>query len=311
MQTFLFNPSLQEWLTNVKRKTVSHKTFQGLTSVAKRYIYPRFDGWALSEITPVAIRIFIGGITQKGPAQLCRQVLNEFFNHCVNKSLLKEHPAATIVFADRNVSAQKFLDDAGQTRLLNAVSKNFFWNPLCLLILQTGIKLNELLALTWKDIDFEKTVVSVDKYVSTESNHQKQRYIEKYHTPLAIRKLKVSDEIIEALKKFRLSREVLQLRVRNRISFVAGEDLIFSNKHGQPFYYSGMVHVFRKYLNRKGLSDMTVTFSTLRNTFMNTILMEAREPCFDENRFDNAEECNKYTVETPKRKAKRKYEFEM
>lgn len=317
-EALTLKPLLQEWLMNVKKKEVAHKTFQNLMCVARQSIYPRFGDYELSKITQNMIKDFVDGIGPLYRIALCKQVFNEFFNYCVKTKLIKEHPASSIVFAVAAKGREsKALDTEEQARLLNAVSKNYFWHPFCLLIMSAGIRLNELLALNWKDVNFEKKLISIDKYVKPKirrSNKATPAFkVEKHHTPTAVRTIEVSDDIIKALKKFKLSREVRQLQVRSQYSFTGDNDLIFSNKYGKLFNYSSMIHIFHKYLKRQGYEDKSITFSLLRQTFFSEKRKSYQQsPLTEITRKlpDGDYAFEKNADDTPKRKAKQ-HNYEM
>jgi|GEM_PF-3515443 len=268
-QPITLQSALQEWFDNVKKAKVSHNTFTMLRRAAKN-IYNYLGKNMLSEITPAMLQNFIDSIEAKAIAHKSRQILKEFFGYCVKQKNIKKNPASKlttpyIYHREKRVSGNR-LNTEEYARLMSVVSKHIFWNPFCLL-LQSKVRFSEIIALTWKDVDFDKNRVDVNKYVTLFGSAQGEPYHTRKYRPIIAKTVTVSDDIIEAIKKYRLYRELEQMRVANHYSLCGADDLIFGNKHGTLLNYSGVSHVFRKFLDRRGLSDMAVNFSTIRNTF--------------------------------------------
>lgn len=66
----------------------------------------------------------------------------------------------------------------------------------------TGMRKGEVLALTWKDIDFNKKMLSIDKTVTRDIDGNK--VIEPPKTKESIRDISVDDETLKILKKWRM-----------------------------------------------------------------------------------------------------------
>jgi len=272
----LLKSALEKWFLDAKKNKVAYRTFNLLTRTAKRYIYPQLGDYRLCDITQSLVQDFIDGIEAKTMAHKSKQVLNEFFDYCWKCNFVGKNPVKEIISPYKYPGKKKenlaILSAEKEGLLLKAASKHFFWHPFCFLILRAGVRPNELLALTWKDIDFDRSMVSLDKYVTRNNmvvhpgdTAQKAFHIRKHK--FAARPIRISDDVIESLKKYKLFREVEQQRVRDLYSLTADNDLVFGNKYGGLINYSGAGHIFRKYLNRNGLAGVNVTFSMLRNTF--------------------------------------------
>lgn len=87
------------------------------------------------------------------------------------------------------------------TFCINNKNKNYIGIVICLL---TGIRLGELLALTWNDIDFENKILKINKTVFTTKieNHYKQ-IIDTPKTKKSVREIPLSNNLIEVLKNIK------------------------------------------------------------------------------------------------------------
>jgi len=141
--------------------------------------------------------------------------------------------------------------------LLETICCHRFWKPVCLTIMNTGIRISELLALKWSDIDLDNKIIKVSKYVFPLGNQ-----VVDYKTPSANRELPLSDSAAEVLAEYKKHREREQKR--NRCSYTAEGDWAFGNDESGLRSYSGISHNFRKYLRRQGLGDLNITLKSLR-----------------------------------------------
>ncbi|MDW7614280.1 site-specific integrase [Peribacillus simplex] len=77
----------------------------------------------------------------------------------------------------------------------------------------TGLRAGELLALKWKDIDFEENTINITKTYYNPKNNTKDYKLLPPKTKGSIRKIDVEDEVTDALQKLRLKQKEIKLQV--------------------------------------------------------------------------------------------------
>jgi integrase len=77
----------------------------------------------------------------------------------------------------------------------------------------TGLRAGELLALKWKDIDFEENTINITKTYYNPKNNTKDYKLLPPKTKGSIRKIDVEVEVIDALQKLRLKQKKIKLQV--------------------------------------------------------------------------------------------------
>lgn len=77
----------------------------------------------------------------------------------------------------------------------------------------TGLRAGELVALKWKDIDFEEKTINITKTYYNPSNNTKQFHLLPPKTEGSIQKLTVEDEVINILKKHQIKQKAVKLEV--------------------------------------------------------------------------------------------------
>ena len=102
----------------------------------------------------------------------------------------EEHPVEVF-----NKAEQKKIE----TEVMNSTKTNHFGIILCL---YTGLRLGELLGLTWKDIDFDNATIRIDKtsYAVTDKDGRYKILVDKPKTQAANRVIPIPQSIIKELK---------------------------------------------------------------------------------------------------------------
>lgn len=263
---------MTNWLFENKKEQVSNGTFEKLIRSAKLYIYPNLGTMAVSEITSEDIQHLITDILYKeknltfATAHKCRCLLNNFFDYCVTENYVKNNPVTNTLarpqLEDKDKNGKQRLEKNDYLKIIDAVSASRFWKPLCLTVMHTGIRINEILALQWRDIDFENKVIKIRNVIAPIGSGAYG--ITEYRTPQARRTLPLTNYLCDLLKTHKKFREREQKQIRNKYSYIADNDLVFGNEESGLRSYSGLSHNFRKFLKSQGLEHLNVTLHSLR-----------------------------------------------
>lgn len=137
-----------------------------------------------------------------------------------------------------------------------------------ILALGTGLRLGELLALKWIDINFKDKYISVNKSIkstySIDSNgNRKFEVIEQTpKTKNSIRTVPLTNSILELLQRYR--KEKIIERDSN-IDIYFDNNLVFCTPTGNYLNESNVRKTFKRILNRCDLKE--IRFHDLRHTF--------------------------------------------
>ncbi|KQL17647.1 tyrosine-type recombinase/integrase [Cytobacillus solani] len=108
----------------------------------------------------------------------------------------------------------------------------------------TGLRAGELVALKWKDIDFEEHTINITKTYYNPKNNTKNYELLPPKTEGSIRKIDVEEEVIATLKKHQLKQKELKLEVGKEYY---NKDFVFGRLN--PPYY-GYPHFIKTIENR-------------------------------------------------------------
>jgi len=107
-----------------------------------------------------------------------------------------------------------------------------------------GLRLGELIALTWDDIDFKNFSVSITKSTAKTKDGM---ITKEPKTKSSIRTITLSQNLIQMIKKYRAEQNTLRLSLG---SFWKGNNYLFIQSDGSQMHISTPYHVFKKIIDR-------------------------------------------------------------
>lgn len=172
-----YNQWLDIWLENYVKPTSKTKTYSAYKQIVEKRLKPRLGEYEVSEISPVALQRYITDLLQNGNeitgAGLSANTVNGIISviqHSLKIACLtgetKEYIAGKIKRPKINEKKVSCFTVAEQKKIECAVLSDkrpkMFGVVLCL---YTGLRIGELLALKWENIDFSAGTLSVEKTV--------------------------------------------------------------------------------------------------------------------------------------------------
>lgn len=253
---------LNEWLTHYIKPSSKQRTFEQYSKVAQIHILPYLGDIELTDLTPFVLQKFITDLTTNGNKRtgkglspnFVKTILSVIQNSLKTAHLvgyLPEYSANKIKrpkIAEKQVECftiqeQKKIEEAA----LSAKKDKYRGIILCL---YTGLRIGELLALTWNDIDFDKSILSVTKTCHDGNENGKHiRIIDTPKTENSRRQIPLSKTLIKMLK---------DMKKKSKCEFVIADG-------EKPVYIRSYQRTFELLLKKIGLPHKG--FHSLRHTF--------------------------------------------
>lgn len=219
---------LNLWMTEKQLYTLKHRTYLRYGEIIKAQILPKLGDMELSALSAQIVRDFqnekfVHGNTLTGKPLANNTVKN--IMSIVQNSLIYGRESLNLqVFNPEELTPPTFeekpvqvFERTEQERIEKTVlcgKPNHFGIILCL---YTGLRLGELLALTWNDIDLSTGILSVDKtscFLTENGKHQ--CYVSCPKTQSSNRIIPLSKGIIAELKRLKkASKSDLVISTRN------------------------------------------------------------------------------------------------
>lgn len=145
--------------------------------------------------------------------------------------------------------------------------------PVFMTLAYTGMRVGELLALKWKDIDFEEHTINIYKTLYNPKNNIKNYKLVPPKTVTSKRKISVDEAVLEELKKHKAKQNIVKLEHRSEWH---DKDFIFTKEEkyfGYPEIIKTVERRMKMLLKRAGLNQ-ELTPHSLRHTHT-SLLAEA------------------------------------
>lgn len=252
-----FKDICYEWLNN-KKKIIKQSSYAKYSFEIERYIIPQFGKCKLNEINKISLCDLIANNqslsqkTLKHISIIFKSIvayMNEKYDFNIELKEYQFISATDKRFNALSVSEQEKLEK----NLLKHIDLSKLGVYLCL---YTGLRIGELCALKWSDIDLEYGVLSINKTMQriqntdVNINSKTKIIIEVPKSDTSIRVIPLSKHIINLLKKHRPINVNDTYFLTGNINYV--EPRTLQNR-------------FKKYLNESNIEN--INFHALRHTF--------------------------------------------
>ena len=203
----------------------------------------------LSTVTATKLEAYKTHRREQGaaPSTLNRELntIKAMFNKAVAWNALAQNPAKSVKKLKEARGKIRFLSKDEVRTLLQAAESRV--QPLIEVLLHTGLRRDEVIHLTWADVDLKNRVLSVQ---SKDGWHPKD--YETRHIPMTVRLVQVLDGV-----------------PRN------GDSYIFRNREGKPLDPGVLTHDFTKLIRQAGIKNASL--HTLRHTFASHLIMSGAD----------------------------------
>jgi len=167
-----------------ERKDSTQHVYKGQL---QNHIYPNIGSMRVDKIRRKDLKLLFDKISIKGVKfSTCRTIkipLNCVLDHAVDGELIESNPLKNIKSNKKKVIYQVDpLTEEEASKLLDEMLAylNGALYPAALCLLRTGIRIGELQALTWADVDFENRLIDINKScwrgkITSTKNHKTRR----------------------------------------------------------------------------------------------------------------------------------------
>lgn len=244
---------------------VKHSTMDVYCIHIRRHIKPALGCVKLADLRPHAIQGFINDMSASGlspsSVRLAYGVLRQALERAVDLDYILKNPADRCTLPRMERAEIKPLEDVQVIELLKAAQGGEI-EQLVTVAIFTGLRLSELLGLTWDAVDFENGMLTVDKQL-TKQGHRAEDGLFSSPKSGKTRSLAPAPSVMAVLRR----QWALQAEKRLR----AGElwsndhDLVFTDDLGRPLVQSAVDHRFAKLCKIAGIEG--ARFHDLRHTY--------------------------------------------
>ena len=283
------NTLILEYISNQK-KYWAIGTLNGYEYSFNKHIKPKFGLKKVASITSDDIEKFYENLLHhpEKPLKISSistldKLVKPALQMAVRKNIIRLNPADGVVSKLKKkcpecLSEEKeAIEEQEQIRLLNYIHSSRIYSqyyPIFYLLAWTGCRINELLAITWKDIDFQKEIIYIRRSLSYKKvNGSYQFIIKEPKTNNGCREIPMLADVKKILLEIREMRGADKLIIFNDQT-VSKENMslfVFRNSRGNFYDYSSidykLKHILLRYNKEHKDKLPDISCHTFRHNF--------------------------------------------
>lgn len=198
------------WLAD-KRQYVKRSTYSAYSLLMTNHLLPAFSG--RHEVTETLVQDFVlekleSGLSQKSIKDMLI-VLKMILRYATKQGQMPHHDIDVKFPTERERQEVEVLSKTNQKHIMEHVRANFtFMNLGIYICLCAGLRIGEVCALTWDDIDVESGVIRISKtiqriYVLEDSRRYTEVVIDSPKSKNSIREIPIARDLMIMIRPFK------------------------------------------------------------------------------------------------------------
>lgn len=222
-----YSDFLDYWLENYCYINLKYHTIEGYSNIIKNHIKPNMGYFRLSQITRATLQEFINKIYinksfSKNFLNNIKKVIKGSFTYAYETDFIKINPAIGLKLPKYDIPPEDpahIFTNEEINLILDRFKNNHCVYYAFLTAYCTGLRVAEVFALTWDDIDLYNKTMSVNKNIlkKNQAGGTKQRHISGNSTTVwyfgtcktetSYRTIPIGDTLVNALKEYKQEQE--------------------------------------------------------------------------------------------------------
>lgn len=289
MKKHSFNAIAEVVLAERKNGYISPATARWEKSVTKRTFW-WFEGKYIEDIDDLVLTNYYAFLRRKPDGTLysnkyikcCTSVVKDVMRKAVLKGYIKHNPFDYNFSAPKGavpVPTERLLEEKDLKRLINVCERNELFSVIVPLILQTGLRIGEVLGLFWSDIDFGSRVLTVQRAVHPNYIELPTGDFTRQGSVLGITKT------YSSLREIPLTEAAIDLLLKQRsylnrpenadwkmtIAQQKNEELVFPSRRGDVMEYDTVKERWDNFAKKENIPTAAV-FHKLRHCYATSLL---------------------------------------
>jgi len=206
-QDMTLNEWYEYWIVEIKSPSVKISTLAGYKDIYEKHIKQQLGYMRLKEIKLIDCQALINNELKKnkwGTVKHTLVCLNQMFNSAVDFELIDRSPSEKVKHTTDIIEERRVMTVEEQKLFVNYIKNNSYkYRDESLFILETGLRIGELLGLKWSDIQDKKITVSRSMFWD---RHEKKYYETTPKTQAGKRIIPLTNTAYSILKNRKLTR---------------------------------------------------------------------------------------------------------
>ena len=220
------------WIDTFKRncRNTTIVEYKGIYKSIKQEL-----GWRkLQTLEPVILQKVLNDLKSDNQRKMVKTILSDILDKAKRNGLISKNPAKNLITQiDNEYPKEQRVLSIQETELFLEYSKESRYYNLFVVALETGMRIGELKALYWNDIDFSRRALWVKKTMClVRGDHGTYFEVHNPKTFCGNRLIPLTNKCIEALMR----QKALNTSTVQKYKDTNFTNLVFPSKNNQPFH---------------------------------------------------------------------------
>ena len=262
-QTITVGEFLDTWLETVIKSSVRYSTYTAYLGYINNHIKRHIDNVLLAALKPIMVQEFVAKLTEEGrigarTIGIIIRMMSHAFCYAEDYDIIVKNPCRRIRIPKVEEEEVEIFTEYEQTKIEKAVfvagtKDNRYYG--ILFTLYTGLRIGELCALRWENIDYKNRCLHIKKSMNRAARNDNSGK---------------KTIMIEGEPKTRKSKRIIQLpyfiiKIFKQLQVESNSEFVFSMKNGKFVHPRTMQILHKKLLEMAGVNYNN--FHVLRHTF--------------------------------------------
>ena len=204
------NELLDKWIENYVNINLRHKTQQCYIGIINNHLKPDIGIYQLRNLSPEILQNFANDLRDKKDLSH-RHITNIMstigtaLKYAIKMKLIKDNPAATVTLprVEKEAKQRIVIEPENIKTILARFPEGNKWHLPLMIGFHTGLRISEVFALTWDNIDLNNGYITVKhQTIRYKEENKKARWcLGKTKTKAGVRSLKIGSTLLELLKR--------------------------------------------------------------------------------------------------------------
>lgn len=248
-QPVMFKDFAREWFETYVKANNKPSEQVAKETMLRLHLVPAFGSFMLSEISSRNIEKYKANLISRDYSPRTINIhlacLRKLFQSAVDWEVIERNPAGKIAKMKERKDAWQFLDFEDSEKFLDAVPEQ--WKTLFLCAMRTGLRISELIALRWRDIDFKRKVIEARNTLYRGKLYPTKSY--------AMREIPMTQDLVKALAGTRHLRS----------------EFVFCGSDGKPIHRGSVRKPLQAAIKKSGVKR--IRFHDIRHCFASHLVM--------------------------------------
>lgn len=251
----------EKWMNVYKYDSIRDNTKRAYNQVYQKHISPTLGNYNIQDITQLQVRELLKKKKKEGLGYETRNkikiLLVDIFNKAMIDQFVNRNPAKGITVKRDEERDVQVLSLEDQIAFFDCC-KGTFYDNFFNVALQTGMRIGELAALRWKDVDWKNNVIHVTRalvYQKYEEDDKKTFHFEDPKTNTSTRDIPINKQCSIFLKKQFMQKKVIETKAplvkKPDKQF---QDLLFTTKFNTPLNSQLVLDAIEKIVNEVNMT---------------------------------------------------------